>query len=149
MDVLAAFLRLDEEEARKAAHGARNYRTTDERLNELRALARKLKHTPSLDVARKSGIEVVELRSRLGAWSKVVEAAGLKRVSSRKRPAFHLTNEELLAEVRRVARFVGKPPSSAVFNEHSRVNYKTVIARLKVKGWREVKQLIGVQNKWQ
>jgi hypothetical protein len=80
-EVLAKFLDLDPELIPAYSTVDPNrYRTTRDRLEELRQLAKRLKRTPTTAEARKYKINVEVLRKRCGGtWEKVVEMAGLSK----------------------------------------------------------------------
>ncbi len=63
------------------------YRTTEERLQELRDLAKRLRHSPNTKEAEKYGINRIKLCRRLGTfkWNEVLEKAGLPKPTYRKR----------------------------------------------------------------
>src|SRR5262249_37169002 len=129
--VLVAFLGIEESEARKyCKRGRDDYRTDAERLEELRILARQREGTRDSEKAGANGINVTALYHRFGGYLKAVEAAGLDKPESRTRPGQHLTEEELLQEVRRVIGIVGKFPSPKAFDLHSKINHKTVAKKL-------------------
>lgn len=139
--VLVRYLGLSEEEARRACW--HKYRKTDERLDEVRALARRLRRAPSSDEGRASGVNVKALVRRLGSWAAVIEAAGLGRVESKSRPSYHMTDEELREEVRRVAREWGRFPGANTFDRLSKVSSQTVMKRLGRGKWSGVRALFS------
>src|SRR5262249_35521106 len=148
--VLVAFLGIEESEARKyCKRGRDDYRTDDERLEQLRSLARRLKRTPTYEEARANGINVTALYNRFGGYLKAVEAAGLDKPESQTRPGQHLTEDELLQEVRRVIGIAGKFPSPKVFDLHSSINHKTVAKKLGGGKWSGVeRRLLASQTRF-
>lgn len=143
--VLMACFGINEDEARgysKVGANFGTYRTTKDRLEELRNLAAKLRHVPTLDEAKKHGLNTRLLLRRLGSWLKTTEAAGLGKPQSRKRPGEHLTPKECLDEVYRVFNLLRHFPTQVEFKKHGRVCCLTVARRVTgTNRWAAVRRL--------
>jgi hypothetical protein len=68
-----------EEEAKAALGGGGRYRPTAERLKELRQLARRLGHRPSIREARAAGLDTTKLIVRCGSWLRACRLAGIRQ----------------------------------------------------------------------
>lgn len=149
--VLMACFGISEDEAKKSSRTANHfgaYRTTEERLEELRALATKLRRVPSQDEAIKLGINTRVLVRRLGGWLKTLEAAGLGKSQSKKRPGQHLTPAECMREVYRVFNRVGRFPTQKEFLKHGRISVQTVTTRVTgTQSWAAVRRVFDPKSK--
>ncbi len=112
-------------------------------LEELRRVAQ-LVQTPFLslsDFNEHSIISPGTLINRFGNWRIALERAGIARMY-RKR---WYSDEDLLEEVRRVARLVKGPAlTHAEFNKHSRIDSSTI--RDRFGNWRTTLERAGVAN---
>lgn len=86
-----------EEEAKSVLGGGGVYRTTEDRLKEVRQLGRKLKRRPTIREARKTGIDTTKIISRCGKWSIVCDLAGLPKAETKRKrmPKLTVTNDAL------------------------------------------------------
>ncbi len=141
-DVLTRFLGIDADEARR--YTVRNsYRTERERFDELRALAAKLGHTPTATEAREHGIAITSLRHQFGGWRQAVVAAGLPEQKHRgNAKTLYTPTAEIIADVVRVARQLGRAPSSTEQSRYGRFNRTTVCARLGIPQWAGVREIV-------
>lgn len=82
-EVVRKVFGVSEEESLRFRHGVSRQRlTTEEWLEKLRELARRLRHTPSSEEAQKYGCGVSSLYKRIpGGWGAILKAAGLERPS--------------------------------------------------------------------
>lgn len=134
--LVVTLLGVDPDDARKAAARGGNYVTVKERLEQLRQIAVRLGYTPPIEEAQRAGFRYQALIPEFGSWAKVVEAAGLPPVKT-KRPGVHATEADLIAEFRRVVQRIGRIPTAKEFDNESRFNQKTVAARLGNGTWKE------------
>lgn len=125
-----------------------SYRPTEERLEELRQLAHVLRRVPSQDEAKNLGIDTRLLLRRLGGWLKTLEAAGLGKSQSIKRPGQHMTTNECQQEVLRVWNIVGRFPMQKEFQKHGRISCETVTKRaVGTKSWAALRRLMDPKAK--
>lgn len=106
--VLTRCLGISEEEARKYSSPGYGYKPRAEILEELSVLANRLGYTPNIEEAAREGLYVKALTDHYGNWASVVAAANLKPVR-RKNKAWGMTNEDLLWDLKRVARLLAVP----------------------------------------
>ena len=128
-EVLMRFLDLDEEEAKHWAsprRGPNRYRTTTERLEDLRAMARRLGRTP---MAREAGGMGVVLTQRLGSWTKVLKAAGLPPPLNRKSRVMAMAADAVAEQIAGVARRLGHLPSMREMDREGLISSATAARR--------------------
>ncbi len=118
----------------------------DELLGELRRVA-KLIEKPVLlmpDFRRYSKVSPGTIRQRFGTWHAALERAGIPEMPPRSfANRVKYSNEEMLAELRRVAELVGKPALIQLdFNEHSVMCGRAVLRRFG--GWRKALESAGL-----
>lgn len=128
-EVLVRFLDLDTEQAPAFSYNQRErFRTTTQRLEELRVFARELGRSPSTNEARRAKIDVAALRRRCGTWAQVLNKAGLPPPPGK--PATRATTtDEMLADVRRVFAVPGATLSSTEYRKRGRYSMTTLLAR--------------------
>ncbi|MDO8586501.1 MAG: hypothetical protein Q7T82_05630 [Armatimonadota bacterium] len=125
--------------------------THDELVRELRRVAQLIKK-PVLsepDFTKLATISVDCIRRRFGSWREALEGAGIGEMYSGKkpspRPVSYYTDKTLLAEVRRVARLIEKPPlTRAEFRKRCDINPDTLTRRFG--DWRIVLERAGVPH---
>lgn len=143
---LAGFV--PEEIKRHRGRGGMRYRTTEERLAQLRDISRELGHAPTTQEANRFGLNAHDLRGRIGgSWEEVLKAAGIK-LSSRTRHSILRSTQtvQLLEDVLRVARRLGHVPTMREYQLHGRYSCSTLRGRLG--GWRNVKKEVqGLMNR--
>lgn len=125
-------------------HRVGNYQTTEQHLEKIRQLAKKLGHTPSREQAQDSSIYVAEIVKRLKTnWIGIIKAAGLdpEHLPDRSRALF-ATKEDMIKDLERVARLLGKAPSNREYKEHSKYAVNTVKGRLGK--WQESLEAAGL-----
>jgi len=111
---------------------------------EVRRVA-KVVNKPTLtitDFARHGRVNLVTLRRHFGGWQSTLERAGL---GSFKLGYYTLSDEALIAEVRRVAELANKPTLTTTdYEEHGRINPSTL--RRRFGEWRSVLERAGLGN---
>jgi uncharacterized protein with PIN domain len=135
---------ITEEEAKKFAQGARP-KDIEPKLEELRQLAKKLKRTPSSSDARRNGINTKTLRNHLGSkWTEIVIAAGLDPNKLTQLSLSHLTTDkEILKDVKRVIRELGKSPRLSDYEEKGKFGRKILKSRFG--SWQTVLEAAGLE----
>lgn len=90
--------------------------TDKELIDDLQRLADELGHAPStVDVEREGTYTKKTYYTRWDDWESVLEAAGLDECEQY---GPRIGDEELLADLQRVAEIVGKPPSTVQVDKH-------------------------------
>lgn len=114
LKVIMKVFKLDEEMAKThIIYGKHQYRTTEQRLKELKELANKLGHSPSCREASDAGIEVTMLYKRLKTnWEGVLQAVGLdiKSLPIHSK-VFFIKAEDIASDIREVVASLGKIPT--------------------------------------
>lgn len=142
VDIIEKVLGISREEANFYRLG--NYQTTKQYLEKLRDLAYKLGHTPSREQASNNGINSQQLAKRLNTnWLGVIKAAQLdpKNLPDRSRALF-ATKEDMIKDLRIVAKLIGKSPSSNQYKLHGKYAVNTVKGRLG--SWNECLKAAGL-----
>jgi hypothetical protein len=106
-----------EEEAKKALGGGGRYRTTEERVAEVRKLAIKLRRAPTLAEAQAAGIDTSKLIKRTGKWTTACAMAGFPKKGPQKKakPIRLAQTTDALGEVKDDVRdFLKDAPLDAV-----------------------------------
>ncbi|MEW6737120.1 MAG: hypothetical protein AB1489_37890 [Acidobacteriota bacterium] len=108
------------------------YRTIKQRLDELKSLAVKLKHTPSQSEAKAHGIATTVLRKRLQSdWAGVCKAAGLSlKLLPEKVQRVLASREDIIKDIRKVASRLGKTPSAQEYKQYGRFTLKQINKRM-------------------
>lgn len=87
--------------------------TPEELLSELRRLNQERSHTPTAEVMNESGeYWVTHYQDQFGSWNNALQAAGLEPNQPHKIPT-----DDLLNELRRLARKLNKTPTKAQMDE--------------------------------
>ncbi len=100
------------------------------------------------DFVRNSEVGIYPIEREFGTWRQALEAAGLSKAFAKSAPPAHPapagpSDEELLAEVRRVAALMPTPVlPTPEFIKHSEVSPSTL--RRRFGGWKEALELAGV-----
>lgn len=142
VDIVEKVLGVSREEGN--FHRVGNYQTTEQHLEKIRQLAKKLGHTPSREQAQDSSIYVAEIVKRLKTnWIGIIKAAGLdpEHLPDRSRALF-ATKEDMIKDLQRVARLLGKAPGNREYKEHGNYAINTVKGRLGT--WQESLEAAGL-----
>jgi hypothetical protein len=140
-DALVYFLGVDSDEAKRASYPT--FRSDSGRLEELRALSQKLKHTPGTQEATAHGIRHQVLTKRFGSWAAACKAAGLAPPQLKRQRARHVGDEELIADVLSTARMLGRLPTT---REQDRLGrFKSTAVAWRFGTWSKALERIGRQ----
>ncbi len=90
----------------------------DEILSEIRRVASKLntQHLTQKNFGSNSKISTSTIESIFGSWNRAVEAAGLKPITSSLPVPREISNEDLMTEIIRLTKELGKRPSDREMN---------------------------------
>jgi hypothetical protein len=140
---VASLTGFDHEDIKSRQRKGGCYRTTKEWLAKLRELSQKLGHAPTTREANQAGINAHELGNRVGGkWVEVLKAAGIDLNSRSRYAALRSTTTlELLEDVVRVSRRLGRPAKVCEYSARGHYSYTAISRRLG--GWRQVKRVVG------
>jgi hypothetical protein len=144
-EMIASLSGFDPEEIKRhRGRGGMAYRTTEERLAQLRAISALLGRAPTTRDANSHGLNAHELRRRVGgSWIEVLKAARIE-LSSRSQRAIALSTptEQLLQDVLRIAIRLGRVPTMREYSSQGR--YSCAILRGRLGNWRNVKKAVAI-----
>jgi hypothetical protein len=124
----------------EAIEGAKCRYSDEELLEEIQRVAQLVGKSTlkQIEFRKYSKIDIETFRRRFRYWNIALELAGVGHFKTVRWPRGGYTDEELLEEIRRVARIVGKPKISVpVFQKYSKID-KTTITRRFREGWRTI-----------
>lgn len=145
IDIVNKVFNVDVTKIENFAHNQR--RKTEFYYEKLRKLALKLGHTPTTKEANDAGISVSILKNRLKTdWPGIIKRAGLdKKFFPDSTKIKFMSNEEILDDVRRVAKILGRLPSEKEYEEMSSINFPTYKRRFGGK-WIKVLESAGLYS---
>lgn len=144
------YLKLSPEASHHASYsrGGFGYRPLEDKLDSLRRAALRLGRTPHPSESRAFGINPDRLRKRAGTdWAGVVKLAGLAPPKPRAwHRSRHATPADLLADVLRIARRLGRAPSASEYREAGRYCPETVVRRaLPERRWTAIQRAVAAK----
>jgi hypothetical protein len=142
VDIIEKVLGVSKEEGN--FYRAGGYKTTKQHLTKLKEIANNLGHTPSRTQADQAGLKTRELIKRLNTnWLGVLQAANLDPKTLPKGSAvLFATKEDMIKDLCRVAKLIGKPPKSNDYKLHGKYALQTVSSRLG--NWQEALKAAGL-----
>jgi preprotein translocase subunit Sss1 len=97
--------------------GPRRDITDEQILAEIRRVARKLNKTPTVgSFQSQATIDVKTVQNRYGTWNNALKKAGFTPTRE------YSTDEQILAEIRQVAKILGRTPTQEMFNQHASIS---------------------------
>ena len=114
----------------------------EELIGNLREIADKAGHSPSIDEAQQYGkYSIQDYQERFGTWQSAVEEAGLS--SGSESGEYKITNRELLDELNHLARSLGKTPSVKEMGDKGK--YSGTTYRNRFGTWNEAVLAAGLE----
>ena len=142
-DAVASLTDFNPEQIKQQQQKGGCYYSTQEWLNRLWKLSEELGHAPTTREANEGGINAYQLCQRVGGkWVDVLKAARIDlRRRSRQAILMSTPNAELIADVVRVSRRLGRAPTMREYSSSGRYSRSMVSRRLG--GWHKVTKIIS------
>lgn len=104
--------------------------TKEELVNQVRMLAEELGRTPTkMDFEMDWRVASPETaRRQFGSWNKFLETAGLK-ANQQHRERIYATNDEMIAQVKMMAKELGRTPTRLEFDRSSKTSSASAIVK--------------------
>ncbi len=108
--------------------------TNGQIIEDILALAKRLNRQPTSRDYKEHGKYGHTLPAkRFGSWEAAIKAAGL--IYRYQHPDYRPTDAEVIADVQRVAKDLGRPPTASEYAERGRFKPETVYRRAPVRHW--------------